>query len=615
MRDIFFIFLALLATCWGYSFGQSDHLEHLPVLYRLLDENYLLNDNFVNENMSGYNPRRLFFILLLPFCKLLGIELVYFIGCWLINYLIARVTYALTNELFATSDNNRAGLWAVLFVLTLSVVGLGESAYRRAEFFVPSAAGSVIVMYAIYWGVKEQYLRLGIILGLGAFIHPLLCPLSGGMWFACLGINHFYRYQFHWAAYKRLFGAGLIWLIISVGVIAPYYYENFAADKLAGREFALIYAHFRCPHHFLPSFFWERERNVALAWLALFILWLIKVYRNQIAGKRELFLLASLSGMVLLLLPFGYYLVEVYPTRLWATIQVFRFLFIVKWLVLVFAVQGMRYAGKNMLVNDELRSTSNTANRTEQTAQQILHYLLLLDPLRLLAFELFLLIFGGWKYANYAVYLFLGWSIYSIYPQLGENADIYLFLGAFLASAGFIIHYKTQPKLYLSVFLTLIGVFLTYYMLTPRQVGDNFLKKACSHQFTIAQIPSDKQKIAAFIANNSPNTARFLCPPNFSELRLTAKRSIIIDFKTFPFEDRALKRWHTDIMDIYGYTDKLGFEAVRWAFEPNYLYSTETQLNEKARRYGADYIILNTETATLQPILYQDSLYKLIKTF
>ncbi len=592
MKQFFFIFLSLLATSWAYSFAQSDHLEHLPVLYRLLDENYLPNDNFINENLQGYNPRRLFFLLLQPFCKLLGVETVYFCGCWLCNFLLARVSYLLANELFSYQKiTDSLGLWAALFVLTLSVFGLGESPHLRANFFVPSAVGALIVCYSIYWGIKSQFLRLGLILGLGAFIHPLLCPLSGAIWFFWLIIYHFYRYQFYFLAYKRLFWGFFAWLIISVGVIAPYYYQNFAADKLSGQEFALIYAHFRCPHHFLPSFFWPQEQNIALAWLALLLFWFAKGYKFQIVGRRELFLLAGVSATLILLLPLGYYWVELYPSRLWATVQVFRFLFIIKWLVLLFAY------------------------RVTQSVPRIPLLILLLDPLILLAAELFLALFARWRYAYRAIWLFVGWAAYAIYPQLGKNADVYLYIFALGASAGFIHYYYNKSRLYFGWFMGCIGLFMGYYLLTPRQIGYEFIQKACSYQFSIPQIPSDKQNIAIFVAENTPDTARLLTPPNFAELRLTASRSIIIDFKTFPFEDIALKRWHTQIMDIYGYTDKLGFEAVRWAFVPNYLYSTDTQLNEKAKKYNADFIILYAQTPTLQPILYQDSLYKLIKRF
>ena len=64
---LFLIFAALFTTFWDYQYGTMDHVEHLPLLFRTEDPNYLINDFYLNANQQNYDPRHYFSLVIIVF--------------------------------------------------------------------------------------------------------------------------------------------------------------------------------------------------------------------------------------------------------------------------------------------------------------------------------------------------------------------------------------------------------------------------------------------------------------------------------------------------------------------------------------------------------------------
>jgi hypothetical protein len=594
--------LAVLATFWGYSFGASDHLEHLPILYRILDPDYLLQDDFVNANTQGYNPRVLFFYVLSPFARILGVELLYLLGALACNFFIARASVLIVRKLW---EKERGALWTAALVLALPLSGWGEVAYLRANIFIPSTVATAVVLHGLYYMLSSAWWRMSIVLGLGAIAHPLVCPVSAAMlWF--LGfVALFQQHKWAWRQYLAFAGAALLWAVLVAAIILPYLLQNWWAAKIDGQLFVEIYAHFRNPHHFLPEFFMnEQETRLAWQWAGvltgLFCFHALGLKSYQV---RKYGLLFGLLAIVLLLLPFGAWGVSEYKSRFWAMLQVFRFLFIAKWLIL--ALLGLFFA----------QIIAPIQSIILRTAYILLFPLLCLVP-NLLFWAVFAHVLARLtQQRNLVAIAYLssfGLAIAAIF-YLPADADIFLPMGLFFIAFLCTLEGEKTAKIGLILATICIALFQVHWWGNVRQKSDTLLAQNCSRQYKLSEIESDFDGVAAYLRQNTPANTLLLTPPSSSLLRLTARRALVVDFKTLPFDDLALVAWRDRLFDCYGQSDKLGFEAQRWIFTPNYQYAPIADHVRTADRYSATHILLYAQSPhDTFKLLYQDKYYKLV---
>lgn len=594
------VLLATVATLWGYNFGQSDHLEHLPILYRLLDADYLLNDDFVNVNTSSYNPRLLLFYVLNPLAKLVGVPALYFVLAWACNFFTARATALIAQIVW--QDLPTAPLWAAVAVLAVPLSGWGEVAYLRADTFIPSAAATAFVLHGLYYLLLQRWVLMALVLGAGAVAHPLVVPVAGAMLWLVGGADLFRRQKFRFRAYTYYLGGGLLWAAIVAAIILPYLLQNWWAAKIDGAVFVDIYARFRNPHHFLPSFFMNAEETTkAWQWAGVLVLLLnFHFLAARSYQKNQLLLILALVLIVFALLPFGAWGVEVQKSRFWAMLQVFRFLFLAKWFVLFLLGGFLAYIFSPNL------SPSSTNTKTYFLA----YIVLLLQP----------------------YYLF--WAVgLHILGQLSQQAKALLLIKLVVVGLAFWAFFEIEDKqilylptaliafavvgsnkLYTALSTAFVLALLSHWLAVAADDSQSFLQAQISHRFNLSNYKSPLTGVAKYLRENTAAQALIYAPPSSSELRLTARRALVVDFKTLPFDDLALVAWQARLFDCFGYTEKLGFEAQRWVFIPNYEYSPIEQQIKKATFYKADYLLLYVKSDHGNyPLLYQDGDYKLVK--
>lgn len=116
----------------------------------------------------------------------------------------------------------------------------------------------------------------------------------------------------------------------------------------------------------------------------------------------------------------------------------------------------------------------------------------------------------------------------------------------------------------------------------------------------------DKVNLFNYISSHTNNQSIFLTPQSFGEMRIFPKRAIVVDTKTFPFEEKSMYEWYLRVRNIYGDGDFADFDL-------NYMNITDSKLKKLRQYYGFNYAILFNQTPTNNLVVYKDANYKIVK--
>jgi hypothetical protein len=114
------------------------------------------------------------------------------------------------------------------------------------------------------------------------------------------------------------------------------------------------------------------------------------------------------------------------------------------------------------------------------------------------------------------------------------------------------------------------------------------------------------------VAEVTPVNALLVAPPEFGLLRIIGGRALVIDFKSIPFQDFAMKEWRQRMRNVYGDVSGGGFKAVK-KLDKAYRAITDKKLLDLARLYGATHAVLYRETKTTLPEMYTNDEYRVVK--
>lgn len=165
----------------------------------------------------------------------------------------------------------------------------------------------------------------------------------------------------------------------------------------------------------------------------------------------------------------------------------------------------------------------------------------LMQPFRLTLYIYWIaasVVFGGilhlvFKEKKYSILLFI--PIFLTNPEyfslFGKIKILATFLGIII-----IFFYKRLPK---QLFISLLVVFFSL-----QRFHQNFNFSSLSNYQT------EENKIAQWVRENTAESTIFLIPPEFESFRLVANRAIVADWKSFPFQDKAMKQWAERLCDI-----------------------------------------------------------------
>ena len=497
----FLLFMGLFyQVAWQYPV-----IDSFPLIERLLDSKYLINDFYTNT-FNDFSPRLILSSCIAWLSEALNIHYTYVIAytniirIWayaiglylfyrqLASQDIALIAFALSSLSFLSVPFLPAW-WPVTFDLTASNVAL------------------VFAMFAWVLCLKKKIPIALLLLTCATVFHPLV-GVHSAIITAILFISyHGLTSTFLLFKTPSVYVAGFIFLIVFI-----FFYSSF--DKvLTDVRFIEINAIYRHSHHFILSHMdIEKWASTGLMLIISFVL----IFRNKLPIKVKHTALAFFAyGIILAIL--GYILIEILPTRFMVSFIPLRaFPILVPMVVIVWAYYAQSvFKQKNYL-----------------------GFLALILP--------FL------PYHQFGLTWFL-------FPNHHE-----LTLPIIVMIAALIFTYITTgyPKIILKV-NTKIDLLLIKAHKTPRAsalllpIGLVSLVFGAS-KFEI-HIPNlnNQPKIYQWIKDNTSPSDVLLTELNGAsnqKIRLLSKRAIIVS-KDFPFNEHFYEQWYNRYKDVYTHKD------------------------------------------------------------
>lgn len=240
---------------FGYAYGQGDHDDVLaPVLHRL-DPSLLVRDAFV-LGQDGMTVRAAFQGAVAALADLIGLPEAVALG-YVVSLLgVAAGAYALARTVL--DDRLGAALGTVLALVVAPRWTLGGNSLV-AGLLVPEMTAWALALPAYALVARGCWLGAGALLGVAAWVHPLVGLLSGGalglaaLWGALAGerarLGGPLRFGLAFATVASVFVVpALVRQAAEAGAVLP--------DGLSGFD---LYARWRFPHHYLPTAFGARR--------------------------------------------------------------------------------------------------------------------------------------------------------------------------------------------------------------------------------------------------------------------------------------------------------------------------------------------------------------------
>ena len=597
---LFVSVLGIATTFLGYQFGMGNQTEHMPLVLRLLDPDYLKNDFFV-ESAIGFGPRFYYVHILAFLAKWMTLPLAVLFISLSVNIALAALSFLAVRDLL--QGDRLAGYIAAILVVSVSSFPLGLVTDIRFIDLQPASLAIPGCLAAVWAGLRGNAIFAACLAGISCLPHPLYGVETGAIAIATallVGLvatdtpldKSRIRFVFFrtFAATVILGGAAFVfWALPQSGQ---------SSDDIATAELISILAYFRAPHHYIPSQF-PIEHYIAFACFVVASTLCWSRWRRSHSGDVSALKFLAPPAIVFLACLAGYLLTEVWPSRVGVISQPFRMLYIVKWLgFLLLAWQfsaWLRGSGPRAALASIALLGSGAAHaiiaflailaeRIDRRVRRIFTALPpFLAPAALLAATLLLLLKAGKLEETLMVAIAMGMAL----PLLARNG---------------------QPVMRLvPVALALLVVTATLSNRANRIIEWRFLDPVIS----FSDHRGDDADAARWALQNTPETAIFVIPPNMGTFRLLARRAVVVDFEALPFDGIAMREWRSRIRECYGKSATGGFEALAELAE-NYRRTDDNHLDRIALMYDPDYAVLNSQTATSRPIIYRNANFKIV---
>ena len=605
------LLFALLAgsvlTAASYQFGLGNQVEQLPLILRAADSHWLSRDFFTNA-ASIFGPRSYYAQALAFASRFAPLPLLFLLLTLLCNVLVIGLTALTAYALFGAITS----LTAAFMVAASLSLQFGSANFLTDSSLTPQLLAMPLSLAALWAILQRRPIVLVILSGLASLMQPLIGLEVGGLGLLVSAILTVYK-RARPAAESR--SVPLIHLIIGsliYAVFAAFWIVPASATmQIDARQFIDILAYFRHPHHYVASTFPSAYLIELIFFVSAVSLIWFKLRKEATRSKDALTRIGVLGICILALVVGGYVFVELIPSRLWTTLQTFRLLFVFQWLgTLLFAAYvgtllqaSLRHNNRKALY-DALLLISGAASPLligalyllQQIRQPVLRILKmkpillvrllaglvliydLTQPVNGLSFVVLVIFFGGFYYAITGA------------SSVTRNAIVGITGMAYMACVG----------------LIMVALFF------PLSAPGKFARIAIAPITTFADISGPSADIAHYAQKYTPSDAIFLTPPDWGLFRLLAERAIVIDFKAFPFQDQAMVLWRQRLTDCYGDTAQSGLPAID-VLNQNYTHITDTKLWALQNKYAFEYAVLDAQTPTQFPVLFNTETFKLVR--
>ena len=605
---MFALLLALLSTSLSYRFGIGNQIEQIPIVLRQLDPSYLTNDFFVSTSIE-FGPRFYFTKLLAWTCQLMPLPGAFYLFTLLANLALIAVTQWAARTIVG-ADRLGAALAAVMAV-GVSSFHLGDAAQVHYKLFGPASLSIPGALWAVGLGLRGRPIAAALVASIASLPHPLY-GIEGGA--IALGAAFFAllfppdqrqdsatridgrRTSLSWrtALVKTTAGAAILGAAVLIFWWWPYRAAN--TPVLPAGEFFEIYARFRTPHHHLPSQF-RLQDYVTTAVFIVAIGLAFERWALSVAPRSAALLLFPMLAVFAACVA-GTLFTEVWPIRAVLTLQTFRLLSILKWLgylLLGWLLGTYWQRPPNALARPlaAMSLLSGGASHALVTAAALL--------LIRLRDRLFLGASPNFWIGFMAVLAGILWI------RLGA-LDEWIYLIAALGLAAAFSQVRRSAK----IFSTLLAAGFVLGLALNRGSEPFVNLPALVPVFDFADHRGAQAEVARAAAKCTPPDALFVTPPSFGVLRIIGRRAVVVDFKSFGYQDDKLREWRERIRVVYGDVEGGGV-AANEALDKAYRATSDAHLRQIADRYGATHALLYSETATGLPELYVDGTYRIVE--
>ena len=600
------LFGTLAASLSGYQFGTIDHAEQLPVIYRLMDAGYLVND-FQTNSAVAFGPRYYYAQAMAALGGAFPLEAVY-----AALYLLAYIAIALVTA-FAARDitgSAIAGIAAATLVgSSLSVFHLSTPARVTDVQLIPRFLAMPFALYAVWQGIRGNPLQSALAAAPAILIQPLL-----GLETAALGLaaatahksallkdwrlaelpRRFWR---EGAAALIVFAASLFWLVPSLATSAQ--------GEISSEEFVRIYGHIRHPHHIIPSAWDWQQYALGALFAGAVAASLAELWRHRRGSRARLLAIIAVFAIISIALACGYLFVEIFPTRLFAVAQTFRLTVIfawLGWLIIAYSIARAIGGGVNrrnlMVMASSISVPTLTLYKTIAYIRRLprgdsgrdVRRVMLLSPLAVLAL-------AG---AVSALHLF----------EMPRGVTLFLLAIGFAAAAAASVSMRrggiALGGLACVLALTLGALYLDRTDRLPPMPPVSSVIARQQPRFTIEEAADRfyaryRVELARAAQEHTPPDAVILIPWRWSEWRLFSERAVVVDWKFAMFSDEGMREWNDRYDAIYAFPGGAGYPTA----------IGDDGLAELRRRYGFDYAVLPVGAGFRLPSVLNTSRWKL----
>jgi len=573
--------LALLVN--GYRYGVGDQVEQLPIVRRILDPQWLSADPYVNAQ-AGFNPRFYFAHLMAALARVAPLWVVALGLQWLCMAGLALATAWFAWTCFGSVLGGSLACAGATMALPFY---LGNEGAAWTNTLISSSPALTLAVAGLSLAIQERGRAAALLCGVSAVFHPLVGLETGALVIAATAVRQFVRGRGSAIVLREALLGGAILAPFALLWIVPAMASPGFAEHLDSRAFIDTLAHYRAPHHYLPRQ-WPREQFL---WAAVFsaalgMAWL-DWWRRAPVDRAKARVAAALVGGVVSGYLIAVVFVEFIPMRLIVVAQLFRLSFIPGWLgiVLIASVAANRFE-RQQPAEGVLASLGLGSPAAALVSQGVLT--LPRPPLLALTAAIIMA----------AVALCVGphrwWATGAMGAAAAGAIVAHLRQSRWLGLAG--------PVAALAVLVTLLAVDRTHPLAVMEEIRPVWRIEDSMDPF---------DGLAQFAREHTQSNALFLTPPDWGGFRLAADRAILVDWKTFSFQDRVMAQWRERLEAVHGQP-----RAWTWApgeLDGRYRAMNDARLRQLAREYGIDYAVLYRETPTQLPVVAEGARYRLVK--
>lgn len=561
---------------YGYSFPSSNLYTDFPFIRVLLDRELYINDFYVQEFLK-FTPR-FYYQHLLALTTHFNLSLA---SAYFIYYILSFSSFLLGCFAIGNRWGKSTLAGGVLAFLALKAVDgtIGYTGIFRTEP-IPAIFAMGVSIWGLYFCLGKRWILGYFLFGLACLLQFLVGVLPGVLFFPVLLRDFFKHHQL-----KRL-----ILPLIILGIFASLIYFPMVAtgatstEHLTSSEFVYWYGYVRHPHHIIPSSFPLQNK---ITFIAFTLGGIFCIYHSQILNKTQKTDFYLIIATSFLLLFIGYIFVEKIPISAIAKLQLSRTTPFIKLLTIcVISLVVTEYYRKNNLT---------------------ICFLCIFTPIirngsLLFCFFVFLLVlFQSTSYFRITQIKFLSWmtlggllSLVAFYPPANSLNEVFnrifgtlLLLGVLLLPFWIENHllawskFKTRMIVWGLALLTSIYFILGLLNLLPRQLLS----------LRVRQIP--KNQLAEDFRDRTPKDTLILVPPSQDKFRAESERSVVFNFKSFPFTEAGTKQWATYYKLLIEPSNGRG---AKWrSLDSRYRELSEDELIAMARKTGANYVLTHLD--------------------